>query len=80
MPRKAADDQVKAAPEKAEKVEKVEKAAPEAPDVIEVILAADHPTGTHTVYLQQYRVEFVNGTATVPPEVADELRQLGIIK
>lgn len=70
MPKKAADEKVQATEVKPEVK----------PDVVEVKLAADYPVGTHTVYTRKARVEFVDGTAEVTPEVADELRKLGVIK
>lgn len=68
MPKKATDEQPKA------------PAAEQKVDQVEVKLAVEHPSGTHTVYLANTRVNFVEGIAKVTPEVADDLRKLGVIK
>lgn len=67
MPKETAEEKPKATP----------KAKTEA---VEVKLKTDNPPSTHTVYLPKARVVFENGTTKVTPEVADELRKLGIIE
>lgn len=52
----------------------------ENPEVVEVKLNTEKPTPKSLVYISKGAVEFVDGTAKVSPEVADELRKLGVAK
>lgn len=50
------------------------------PTVVEVILNTENAVGTHTVYLADHSVEFVNGVSTVSSDVAKALKDAGITK
>lgn len=52
----------------------------ETPEVVEVKLAAEKQAPKSLVYISKGVVEFIDGVAKVSPEVADELRKLGIIE
>jgi hypothetical protein len=65
----------------AKEIKKVEKDVVVEPESkAEAVEVSIEHKGTHTVYVQGNTIVFVEGKATVSPEVAELLKEIGVLK